>query len=240
MTVVEKSEIRNALLGRLAAEEFAQLAPHLEVTPLKAGEILYTPGRPFERVYFPESGVVSIHDVLEGGQRIGMGILGFEGLAGWPVLLGSRVALLEATVAMGGSAFAISAAELLAVAHQRRAVNELLLLYVQCFMQQMAGTILSNVHDPIDCRLARWLLMNQDRIGGDEIELTHEQLGVMLDVRRASVTDALHLLEGEGLVRSLRGRIIIRNRPGLVLRAGAAYGSAEKTYAELICPLPRF
>lgn len=236
---MEKACPRNALLGRLAADDFGELAPHLVKVPLKSGEVLFSPGQPFERVYFPQSGIVSIHDILPDGQRIGMGILGFEGMAGWPVLLGSRTALLEATVAIGGSALAMSAADLLAVARQRRPVNELLLLYVQCFMQQMAGTILSNVHDPMERRLARWLLMNQDRLGGEEIKLTHEQLGVMLDVRRASVTDALHVLEGEGLIRSLRGRIIIRNRPSLVVRAGAAYGSAERTYTELICPLPR-
>jgi CRP-like cAMP-binding protein len=238
---VGKLRPRNALLGRLAPEDFAEIAPHLTKFPLKTGDVLLEPGEPVERLYFPESGIISIHDILEGGQRIGVGIVGFEGLAGWPLILGCRTAPHEATVAIGGaSALSIHATDLLAVTRERRGVSELLLLYVQCFMQQMARTILSNVHDGVDRRLARWLLMNQDRLGGEEIKLTHEQLGVMLHVRRASVTDTIHILEGEGLIRSLRGRIIILNRPALVERAGEAYGAAEKAYAELICPLPRF
>ena len=241
MFVGEKPGTRNLLLSSLDAEDFAALAPHLAKVALKTGDVVLEPGEPVERLYFPESGIISIHDILEDGSRIGVGILGFEGLAGWPLLLGCRKAPHEATVAIGGAyAHSIAAADLLAIASERRTLNQLLLLYVQCFMQQMAATILSNVHDGIERRLARWLLMNQDRMGGDEIKLTHEQLGVMLHVRRATVTDALHRLEGEGLVRSQRGLILIRNRPSLKERAGEAYGSAEKTYAELICPLPLY
>lgn len=236
-----KPATRNLLLSSLDAEDFAALEPHFERISLATGDVILNPGDRVERLYFPESGIISIHDVLDDGRRIGVGILGFEGLAGWPLLLGCRIAPHEATVAIGGAtALAISADDLLAATSQRRGLNAHLLLYIQCFMQQMARTILSNVHDGIDRRLARWLLMNQDRVGGEVIRLTHEQLGVMLDVRRATVTDTLHILESEGLVRSLRGRIIIRNRPGLRERAGEAYGSAEKTYAELICPLPLY
>jgi CRP-like cAMP-binding protein len=236
-----KSRPGNLLLARLSDDDYAFFAPKLTKVPLATGQVVVNAGSPIRHVFFPEAGIVSIHDVLNGGNRIGVGILGYEGLVGWPVLLGSRTAPHEASVAIGeGSALSISANDLLEVCRERRAVNELLLLYVQCFMQQMAGTILSNVHDSLDRRLARWLLMNQDRLGGDEIELTHEQLGVMLDVRRATVTDTLHVLEGDALIRSLRGRIIIRDRARLIERAGEAYGAAERTYAELIAPWPTF
>jgi CRP-like cAMP-binding protein len=169
---------------------------------------------------------------------MGVGILGFEGLVGWSVLLGCLTAPHEASVAGDGSALSISTPDLLAVCRERRKINEILLLYVQCFIQQMTRTILSNVHDSVDRRIARWLLMNQDRLGCDEINLTHEQLGVMLHVRRATVTDTLHILEGEGLIRSFRGIIVILDRRRLVERAGQAYGAAENTYAELIGQLP--
>jgi CRP-like cAMP-binding protein len=223
------------LLSRLGAEDFAAIARHLTSVSLATGDFVLKPGELVERLYFPESGVISIHDVLQDGRRIGVGIVGLEGMAGWPLLLGCQTAPHEATVAIGeSSALAISASDLLQVSQERQAVNELLLLYVQCFVQQMARTILSNVHDPLDRRLARWLLMNQDRLGGDEIRLTHEQLGVMLDVRRATVTDTLHVLEGDGLIRSRRHLITIRDRTRLIERAGEAYGSAEKMYEELI------
>jgi CRP-like cAMP-binding protein len=238
VTKFENPRTGNFLLNSLAAEDFAVIKPYLAKVSLSTGNIILEPGRPVERAYFPESGIVSIQDILN-GERIGLGIVGFEGFVGWPVLLGCSAAPHEASVAIGeASAFCISTADLLKVGRERRAINDLLLLYVQCFMQQMARTILSNVHDSVDRRLARWLLMNQDRLDSDEVKLTHDQLGVMLHVRRATVTDTLHVLEGDGLVRSLRRQIIIRDRPGLVELAGEAYGAAESTYAKLIAPLP--
>jgi hypothetical protein len=121
----------------------------------------------------------------------------------------------------------------------RHALNQLLLRYVQCFFAQLGRTILANLHDPTERRLARWLLMNHDRLHGDEISLTHEQLGVMLGVRRASVTDTLHVLEGQGFIRSVRGRVIIRDRKGLIEFAGESYGAAESEYARAIRPFCR-
>ncbi|HEX8258113.1 MAG TPA: helix-turn-helix domain-containing protein, partial [Allosphingosinicella sp.] len=87
--------------------------------------------------------------------------------------------------------------------------------------------------------LCRWTLMAHDRIEGDEIKVTHDEIAVMLGVRRASVTDALHILEGEGLIRSRRGRVTIRNRDGLRRLAGETYGYAEAEYSRLIAPFPR-
>ena len=86
-------------------------------------------------------------------------------------------------------------------------------------------------------RTARWLLMYHDRIDGDELAITHEELGVMLGVRRASITDALHHLEGSEGIRSLRGRLQIRDRVRLVALAGDTYGRAEAEYERLIRPL---
>jgi CRP-like cAMP-binding protein len=122
---------------------------------------------------------------------------------------------------------------------ERQAINALLLRYVHCFISQMGRTIMSNVSDALEKRLARWLLMNHDRVEGDRIDLTHKQLGVMLGVRRATVTDTLHLLEGEGLIRSTRGLITVRNRAQLLACAGESYGAAEKEYARFIAPFSK-
>jgi len=81
--------------------------------------------------------------------------------------------------------------------------------------------------------------MAHDRVEGDEIEVTHREIAVMLAVRRTSVTDALHILEGEGLIRCRRGRVLIRDRSGLRRRAGNSYGLAEAEYSRLIAPFPR-
>jgi CRP-like cAMP-binding protein len=227
---------RNLLLGSLQQQDFDFLEPLLERVPLRADEIILKANSAIERIYFLEGGVASFHEVLQDGRRVGVAIIGFEGLTGWPALLGIDQSPHEATVAIGGgTALSISPAKLLHACSERQGINALLLRYVHCFMSQMGRTILSNLNDSLETRLARWLLMNHDRLDGDRIHLTHEQLGIMLGVRRATVTDALHVLEGEGLLRSTRGVIELRDRVRLLARAGESYGVAETEYARSIC-----
>lgn len=234
------SSSENLLLNSLGDEDFAAIRSSLSCTSLRKGQVLLEAQAKIETLYFVEAGVVSFHEVLDDGTRVGVGIIGFEGLTGWSVLLGCERSPHEATVAIGGgAALCISAEALLAACRARPRLNTLLLLYVQSFVTQMGRTISSNLNDRLERRLARWLLMNHDRLDGDEIVLTHEQLGVMLGVRRATVTDTLHILEGEHLIRSMRGRIIILDRPGLVDFAGHAYGAAEEAYSRLIVPFPK-
>jgi CRP-like cAMP-binding protein len=115
----------------------------------------------------------------------------------------------------------------------------MLLRFVHVFMRQMGRTIVSNANDPVERRLARWLLMNSDRLETSEIALTHKQIGIMLAVRRATVTDALHLLEGAGLIRSRRGCVEIKDRAALERLTGDSYGPAEAEYSRLITAFPR-
>jgi len=231
---------RNLLLGSLSPEDFDILEPKLERVPLRTDEIMLKPNEAIERIYFPESGVVSFHEILQDGSRVGVAIIGFEGFTGWPALLGVDRSAHEASVAIGGgTALSISPADLLRLCLERQAINMLLLRYVHCFMSQMGRTIMSNLTDALEKRLARWLLMNHDRLEGDRINLTHKQLGVMLGVRRATVTDTLHILEGEGLIRSTRGLIDVRDRGRLLAFAGESYGAAETEYARFIAPFSK-
>jgi CRP-like cAMP-binding protein len=119
------------------------------------------------------------------------------------------------------------------VVSRSRALDALLEKFVQAFAAQVSYTALANAYN-IDQRLARWLLMCHDRIEGDVIEITHEYMALMLATRRPSVTDALHVLEGEGLIRSKRGLVIVRNRPELEEYAGSSYGPAEEYHQRLM------
>ena len=101
---------------------------------------------------------------------------------------------------------------------------------------QTAFTTLANVTHPVEVRLARWLLMCDDRSDGDEVRLTHEYMAVMLAVRRPSVTIALHILEGNGFIKARRGMITVRDRPGLVEFSDGSYGRPEAEYTRLIGP----
>jgi CRP-like cAMP-binding protein len=230
----------NILLNCLDDEAWEAVRPRLERYPLGTGQVLLEAAGPINEIWFPEGGVASFHEIRKDGSRVGVGIAGFEGVVGWSVLLGSNASLHEATMAIGNStALCIAASELTDLCRRHESLNQLLLRYVRCFFAQLGRTILANLHEPTERRLARWLLMNHDRLQGDEIALTHEQLGVMLGVRRASVTETLHILEGQKLIRSVRGRVIIRDRMELIEFAGESYGAAENEYARAIAPFCR-
>lgn len=204
---------------------------------MQPGQVILSPNEEIQEICFPEGGVTSFHDVLTDGARIGIGIIGFEGLTGWQVLLGSELSKHEACVAIpSGTALRISPDRLIEACRQSATLRDLLLRFVNAFLSQMGRTIVSNLADPVESRLCRWLLMNHDRLEGDEIRLKHSQIGVMLGVRRATVTDTLHILEGEGVIRARRENISIRSREGLRRLAGEAYGEAEAEYCRLIGP----
>lgn len=232
----------NALLLRLSPEVMEGLRPHLSRVELSVGDTIAYAGEPIRAVCFPEGGIAGFQDVLSDGRRLAVGLVGREGFVGWPLLMGDDRWPYDVTLrAEAATALKVDAAHLKEVVAASSAARDLLLRYAGVFMTQMGRTIVSNLIHPVDRRTARWLLLYHDRLDGDEIAMTHEELGVMLGVRRSSVTDALHVLEGEGLIRGLRGRVVVLDRPGLQARASESYGYAEAEYDRLIAAdtLPR-
>ena len=140
----------------------------------------------------------------------------------------------EIVMQVGGRGLAIKAGRLRDLIASRPSVQRILLRYVQVLATQTAHTALSNGQSKLEERLARWLLMCHDRIGGDEMELTHDFLSIMLGVRRAGVTVGTHLLEGKGMIRATRGMIRILDREGLEELAEASYGVPEREYERLM------
>ncbi|WP_264048698.1 Crp/Fnr family transcriptional regulator [Methylobacterium flocculans] len=233
MLALEQSAVRNRLLRRLSADDFALLQPHLRpfVTGMRQGLIL--PHMPITELYFPEAGYASI--TTAGPSRIEVGIIGPEGLVGaTPLLLGSDRTPYDHFVQNAGEMIAISAAELLAATEASPTLRRLLLCFVQTLLIQTAQTAFANASYNIEVRLGRWLLMCHDRVNGDELTVTHDFLSFMLGVQRTTVTLALQLLEGNRLIKARRGRIAILDRAGLRAIAGESYGVPEAEYARLI------
>ncbi|RST29456.1 Crp/Fnr family transcriptional regulator [Sphingomonas ginkgonis] len=142
-----------------------------------------------------------------------------------------------AVVAESSSVLRVDAARLLEAAERRPGIREMMLRFASSFTAQMGRTIVSNLIHCVEQRTARWILLYQDRVHSDEVvTITHEEMGFMLGVRRASITDALHALESDGAIRSLRGQIIIRDRARLEALAAETYGFAEAEYQRLIGP----
>ena len=227
----------NLLLRSLSPEAFDWLRPHLEPVPLNQGHVVIGQGEPITFVCFPEAGVTSVADVLPDGSRVEVALVGRDGMTNSQLLLGCEQASHETLVQIGGGRSLRVEAEVFgAFCARHLSAHRLFLRFIHALSLQTARTLASNLRDPTAKRLSRWLLMCHDRIDGDEIQLMHEHIGRMLGVRRATVTDTLHVLEGHGALRSKRGRITVRHRGILEELAGASYGSAETHYRNLIAP----
>jgi CRP-like cAMP-binding protein len=225
---------RNHLLRRLSPAEFRALEPDLQPVRLVPGDGFEKPDAPIERICFPESGIISVVAVGKLDHRIEAGLVGYEGMTGSAVVLGDDRSPHDTFVQVEGRGHAIGADRLRAAMDAHPGMRRLMMLYVQAFAVQTAHTALANGRAKIDERLARWLAMAHDRYEQRELSLTHELLSLMLGVRRAGVTDAIHRLEGQGVLRARRGTILIRNRARLEEIASVSYGVPEATYRRLL------
>lgn len=230
-------ETKNLLLNCLSDTDMSYLAPRLERVPLDEGHVIVSRGDAITFVCFPECGVTSIADILADGTRVEIALIGRDGMTNSQLLLGCEEADHEAIVQVGGgTSLRLLAEDLQALCSRSPAAIALFLRFIHALAVQSARTLASNAMHPVPKRLARWLLMCHDRLDGDQIKLPHDHIARMLGVRRASVTDALHILEGEGALRSHRGRIIVRSREKIEKLAGDAYGFPEAQYSRLIAP----
>jgi CRP-like cAMP-binding protein len=225
---------RNRLLAAMSVQDFMLLQLHLELVLLPVHQVLVEPGKPIEWVYFLEHGIASVVAINPKGERIEVGNVGREGLVGTATLNHVAHSPLLTFMQVAGPASRMRAGALLEAAEASPSLRRLLMRYVESTVIQMAHTALANGRHTLTQRLARWLLMSQDRLERDEIPLTHEFLSLMLGVRRPGVTEALHLLEGEHIVKAVRGSITILDRAKLETVASDSYGIPEAEYTRLI------
>lgn len=222
----------NRLLSRLASDDFHLLAPHLKSVDLPLRKRLEAPRRVIEQIYFPESGFTSVVSDGVASQRVEVGLIGWEGMTGLAVVLGTDRSPNETFVQNAGMGLRMPAAEL--AMEQIASLRKRLLLYAQAFLIQATQTAKANARSKIEERLARWILMAHDRLGTDELTITHEFLSLMLGVRRPGVTVALNLLKEAALITTERGVISIVDRSGLRLAANGAYGVSEAELKRLL------
>ncbi|SER80330.1 Crp/Fnr family transcriptional regulator [Rhizobium sp. NFR03] len=226
--------MKNGLLASLSPPDLDIMLAQLERIDLVHGQVLYQPFEKITYAYFFLGGLSSEVIRDSSGQRVEIGCVGREGLSGLPLLLGIGEAPHQAFMQIGGPALRISAERLAAVLKDHPSIRNALMKFVHTFMMQVASTALADARYTINERLARWILMAHDRAGEDDLPLTHDFLALMLGVRRPSVTTALHILEGENLIRSSRGTVTVRDRTGLERLAGGSYGFAEAEYKRVI------
>jgi len=225
----------NQLLAALSAEDYALLAPHLTPVSFAVGDVIIRAGDPIDSLCFLEGGIAGVLDSLDGDRCYAVGLLGSEGVIGWPLLMGDDRSPYDVTMrAESGAALRIPAAALMAAVEASATLRLALLRFVHVFMLQMGRTIVSSLAHSIERRMARWILLYHDRVAGDDICMTHEEFRLMLGVRRSSVTDALHRLEEAQAIRALRARVVVLDRTRLEALAGDTYGRPERDYARLL------
>lgn len=232
MPQLQQTTVRNRLLAALDPGDFADLAPSLEPVTLNLRDELITAGEVIAYAYFPETGLASLIADTSGG-RIEIGLIGFDGLVGTPLVLGVDRTPHSALVQVGGTALRLSAADLSAVLQTSAGLRGILSRYVHSLIVQVGQTVYANAELNLEGRLARWIVMTHDRVDGDELPYTHEFLAAMLAARRPGVTTAVQLLEGLGMIQAKRGRITVLDRERLEDMAGDTYGPAEAEYNRL-------
>lgn len=228
----------NRVLASLGADDAARMRQHLRAARLDYRQCLAAANRPITTVYFPLRGLVSVVAVSSNRRHEAeVGVIGSEGMTGLAIVLGARASPFNAFVQMEGAGLCLGADELIKLIDDSLSLRCALLRYANVFTVQMAETALANAQGNVINRLARWLLLAHDRTEGDELRLTHEFLSVMLGVRRAGVTSALHELASRGVISITRKSIVIKDRPGLEMTSDGLYGAAERELARLLVPV---
>ena len=237
MAAPDQSTVRNRLLALMAPADFALLAPHLEFAKLPKGSVIAEPDQVIANVVFMESGVGSIVAVSREGHEVEAGLFGRDGMAPIDPIVGSDRTPNRIIVQVADDCWRIEREAFSSALDASPALRLFLMRWVQALGAQTTYTALSNAVHPVEERLARWILMCDDRLDSSEIALTHEFISIMLAVRRPSVTTALHVLEGNGFIRTERGSITVRNRGALEDFAADAYGKPEAEYRRLVGPM---
>jgi CRP-like cAMP-binding protein len=221
----------NHLIAQLPHKDRQRLLGLCEAVPLVVSEVLCTTGQATEHVYFPVDGFISLLTMIDGHAGLEVGMVGREGMLGAPLSLGVAAAPLHALVQGAGSAWRLGSADFLREVRQSPALRHCLDRYLYVRIAQLASAATCLRYHQIGPRLARWLLMSQDRAHADRFHVTHEFMAYMLGVRRVGVTVAAGALQRDGLIAYHRGEVHVLDRIGLEAAACSCYAADQQAYA---------
>ena len=225
---------QNHLLATLPAEEFARLAPQLELVPLLLGDMLYEPGEQLQHALFPTTAIVSLHYVTESGASSETAGVGNEGVVGISLFTGGNTTSSSAVVQTAGHAYRLERGLLLQEFNRAGLMQRLLLRYTQALITQMMQNAACNRHHSLEQQLCRWLLLTIDRCPSRELIMTQELIASMLGVRREGITEAAGELQRAGIIRYRRGHITVLERSGLETRSCECYAVVKKEWRRLL------
>jgi len=225
---------QNHLLAALPEEDYARLLPHLELTAMPLGLVLYESGAQLSYLYFPTTSIVSLLYVIESGASAEIAITGNEGLVGVFLFMGGESTPSRAVVQSAGNGYRLKASILRREFALFGQFAHLALRYTQALITQMAQTAVCNRHHAVDQQLCRFLLLGLDRLPNNELNMTQELIANMLGVRREGVTEAAGKLQAARLIHYHRGRITVLDRAGLEARSCECYQVVKRECDRLL------
>lgn len=223
----------NRLLAALPSEEYQRLVPHLELVELSLHQVIYEIDEPITQVYFPYRSLISLITPMQDGGTIEVGLVGREGMAGIPAILGGMSGAHQAIVQVADSAMKMNAEVLRAEFYRGGVLQTLLLRYFQSLLTLATQSVACNRFHTTEERLARWLLLVSDCVEANKFLLTQEFIGHMLGIRRSSVTVAAGNLSQAGLSNYSRGNITILDREALEEFSCECYGVIHHELTQL-------
>ena len=222
------NHVLNEILLALPRVESEAVLPKLEFVRLKLHQVLHEAGETLKSAYFPNSGMFSVLNVMPDGKSVEVGLIGKEGFSGTPLVAGFRTSHTRTVVQAEATAFRMDADALRAALPKSPTLERQLNRYAQLLAVQVTQIAACNRLHEVNERLARWLLMTQDRVGSEHLPLTQEFLAQMLGTRRSSVTVSAGALQKAGLIAYTRGNVAILDRRNLEEAACDCYGLLQK------------
>ena len=224
----------NALLAALPVRERNAAHRASQLFPLEFGATIVEAHTRSKHAWFPIQGALSLIRTLSSGPSIEVGIVGNEGMVGVDIFMGAPAQLNDAVVQGAGSAWRMPAEHLLARFQRNDEMRRQLLRFTDAFITQVSQTAACNRAHDMEARLARWLLMMQDRVATAQIRMTQQFLAHMLGARTASVNEAVQKLEAAGVIGHRRQEISILDREGLERMACECYAIVRRVYQQAL------
>ena len=226
-----RSALSNKILSSIPDGDRQRLSRRLEPVSLRFGQVLYEPGRAIRYVYFPVNCLVSLLTSVDRHRTLEVGMVGNEGMAGMPFILGVGISGVRALVQGAGQALRMASTPFRAEFERTAALQQALYRYAYALMAQISQTAACNRFHDAGERLARWLLMTRDRVGADDFALTQAFLAHMLGLRRVGVTEAASELKRRNLIAYTRGQLSILDVPGLKRASCSCYPAVNAVFA---------
>ncbi|MBP0115382.1 MULTISPECIES: Crp/Fnr family transcriptional regulator [Bradyrhizobium] len=230
--------VRNRLLRLIPNHELSEVLTRSDSVRILPRQILHHWRLPMDYVYFVEHGLVSVSARVDQDRFIEAWLIGSEGMIGAPLVLTEidQTPPHRRVVQVAGTAIRMSAREFLSILPQLPTLRRVLLRYIDVVLLQTSQSGVCNAVHPVKQRLARWLLVASSALEEDKLPLTHEVLGHLLGVRRASVTECLEALEKDGLIRSSRGLVCILNFHALRQVSCTCFDTIAREYRRQLNP----